>query len=75
MSPRSPNNRSKDDMRDKVSHIVHDAVNEAVAPEEAIASQDEPARADKAEKVECVVTTVELDRVALYLKGPTAFTA
>jgi hypothetical protein len=75
MSPRSPDDRREDDMQDKVSHAVHDTLNEAHAPAKTAVSQEEIAHAEKAEKVQCVETTVELDRVALYLKGPTAFSA
>jgi hypothetical protein len=74
MSPRSPKD-TRDDMPDKALHAVHDTMNEIQVPEEAASPVANDASAKKANQVQCVETTVELDRVAIYLRGPTAFSA
>lgn len=75
MSPRSPEERREDDVQDESLHAVHDAMSETPIPEEAPVSQDGSAHTEKAKQVQSIETTVELDRVAIYLKGPTAFSA
>ncbi|MGO4386402.1 hypothetical protein AB4Y85_02600 [Microvirga sp. 2YAF29] len=75
MSPRSPDDTHEDDMQDKILHAVHNALDETHESQKEPASVDEEAPAEKAKQVEFIETTVELDRVAVYLKGPTAFSA
>ncbi len=75
MSPRSPKDTREDDMQDKALHVVPDAISEARALKEDAALADEMPPVEDAKQVEFVETTVELDRVAIYLKGPTAFSA
>ncbi|WP_457092114.1 hypothetical protein [Microvirga sp. P5_D2] len=62
-------------MQDEVLHAVHDAMNENQVSAEAAAPAVEAASTDKANQIQVIETTVELDRVAIYLKGPTAFSA
>lgn len=75
MSPRSPKDTREGDLQDKPLHAVHDASNETQISDKDAATSNEKAAAEKAEQARCVETTVELDRVAVYLKGPTAFSA
>jgi hypothetical protein len=70
MTPRNPDERPEEDPRDKDPQAVHD--------EHAHASgeQTSPSASDLASSLEeAPETKVEIDRLALYLKGPTAFTA
>lgn len=71
MSPRSPEDRREDDRQNKVLHVVHNPTNEAPAPKEPVA----PLPAAAASPAKPDETEVELDRVAIYFKGPTAFSA
>jgi hypothetical protein len=75
MSPRSPKDRREDDMQDKVLHAVHDALNEVHVPEKPTVPLDAGATGEAAKPAQPVETEVELDRVAIYFKGPTAFSA
>ena len=75
MSPRSPKDTRENDTQDKKLHAVPDVLSEAHASKEVPVPTDKKASADEAKKVEFVETMVELDSVAIYLKGPTAFSA
>jgi hypothetical protein len=75
MSSRSPEDTRENDTQDKKLHAVPEVLGEAHASKETTIPTDKKASTDEAKKVEFVETTVELDRVAAYLKGPTAFSA
>ncbi len=72
MCARSPEDSREEDMQNKMLHPSHDGLNKEArglaAPEHRPSVL--PARQDEAPD-----TKVELDRVELYLKGPTVFTA
>lgn len=62
-------------MQDKFLHVAHSASNEAPAPEEPAVLLDEPASTGTVKPAPSIETELEMDRVAIYLKGPTAFSA
>lgn len=77
MTPRNPDESSRNDVQDEILQTLHDAMNEAPADDGAHspAPAQAPAPSTQVEGMEIINEAVELDRLAIYLKGPTAFTA
>lgn len=71
MTPRNPDENSEEHMQKQVLQAIHDALNLETAADPA--PQGAPALSASQEVTP--ETKVELDRVEIYLKGPTAFTA
>ncbi|MCG7391838.1 hypothetical protein MHY87_02825 [Microvirga sp. ACRRW] len=72
MCARSPEESSEEKVQTKILQAIHDALDDTQSPAEP-QHKDVPVSQTPQEKL--LDTKVELDRVELYLKGPTVFTA
>lgn len=73
MNPRKPGNGPREDVQNEVPQAIHEALDDGKhAP-----SHPEPVNLAplKARQEETLNTQIEPDRVEVYLKGPTVFTA
>jgi hypothetical protein len=73
MNPRKPGNGPQEDVQNEVPQAIHEAPDDCKhAP-----SHPDPVNLAplKAQQEEALKTQIERDRVEIYLKGPTVFTA
>lgn len=73
MAPRNPKESLERTEQDEVLHPVHEALKDETSAPGKPLQHDAPVLAARPE--ETSKADVELDRVELYLKGPTVFTA
>jgi hypothetical protein len=73
MTPRNPDDSYEETVQDEILQAVHEALTNETSAQAAPAERDTPIPAVKQEERQD--TKVEPDRVEIYLKGPTVFSA
>lgn len=73
MTPRNPEESLDETVPDKALRAIHEACNDESSAQGEPVRQDAPALAVRQEETRD--TAIEPDRVELYLKGPTVFSA
>jgi hypothetical protein len=73
MTPRSPEDSPEEKVQDQALQPVREVLNKDASAD--LAQRSTPALNARQEEELDMKVEVELDRVALYLRGPTVFTA
>lgn len=75
MTPRNQDESSEETVQDKSLQPSPEAPNDKVSAQEEPAQQDAPVLTFRQKEIRNSETETELDRVEIYFKGPTAFSA